>query len=186
MPRKSIRRSLNFVHFISLLESAKAPRSTFEANSHVHAAVLGDDPIALALVRRDHRNSAELTRGIDPRHGKLRGRFLSEGAAGLSGLVLAGELFVERPVVVVASKDATTMAVEGNGNAIAAQEALEQVEIALGGFRGEKLRSEDFTGSVILHAESGEQRPAALEPIVRRTVELDELALAGRARRRWR
>src|SRR5579863_7399272 len=37
------------------------------------AAVLGDDPVALALVRRDHSNFAELTRGIDPGHGKLRG-----------------------------------------------------------------------------------------------------------------
>ena len=70
--------------------------------------------------------------------GRLRGdksnAELMEGAAELSGLALAGELLVERPVVVIASEDATAIAIEGEREAIAAQEILKQVEIALSGF----------------------------------------------------
>jgi hypothetical protein len=50
---------------------------------------------------------------------------LLEGAAELSGLALAGELFVERPVMVIASENAAAVAVEGERDAVAAQEALE-------------------------------------------------------------
>ena len=106
---------------------------------------------------------------------------LLQSAAELSGLALAGELFVDGPVIVVASEDAAAIAVEGDGNAVAAQQALEQAEIALGGFRGEELGGKDFAGSVVLHAQSGEQRAAAFEPVVGGAVELDQFAFAGRA-----
>jgi hypothetical protein len=55
-----------------------------------------------------------------------------ECATELSGLALAGELFIERPVIVVA-EGAAAIAVECDGHAVAAQEAFEQAEIALGG-----------------------------------------------------
>jgi len=106
---------------------------------------------------------------------------LLESTAELSGLTLAGELFVNGPVIVIAGEDAAAIAVEGDGDAIAAQEALEQAKIALGGFRGEELGGEDFAGGIILHAQGGEPRTAALEPIVGRAVDLDELAFASRA-----
>src|SRR5579863_4813422 len=106
---------------------------------------------------------------------------LLESAAELSGLTLAGELFVDGPVIVIAGEDAAAIAIEGDGDAIAAQEALEQAKIALGGFREEELGGEDFAGGIILHAQDGEPRTAALEPIVGRAVELDELAFASRA-----
>ena len=47
---------------------------------------------------------------------------LFKSAAELSGVALAGELFVERPVIVVAGEDAAAIAVEGDGDAEAAQE----------------------------------------------------------------
>ena len=46
---------------------------------------------------------------------------LFESATELSGLALAGELFVDGPVIVVASEDAAAIAVEGDGDAVAAQ-----------------------------------------------------------------
>ena len=106
---------------------------------------------------------------------------LLEGAAELSGLLAAGELFFDRPVVVIANEDAAAIAVEGHRDAAAAEQALEQVEIALGGFRGEELGGEDFAGGVVLKAESGKQGAAAFEPVVGGAVELDEFAFASRA-----
>ncbi|MGA8408575.1 MAG: hypothetical protein WB680_15475, partial [Candidatus Acidiferrales bacterium] len=104
-----------------------------------------------------------------------------QSAAELGGLALAGELFVDGAVLVVADKDAAAIAVESEGDAVTTQEALEQVEIALGGFCGEELSGEDFAGGVVLHTQSGKQRAAALEPIVGRAVELNEFAFASRA-----
>ena len=106
---------------------------------------------------------------------------LLESAAELSGFLLAGELFVDGPVIVVASEDAAAIAVEGDGDAVTAQQALQQPEIALGSFRREELGGEDFAGSIILHAQGGEQWAAAFEPVVRRAVELDQFALTRRA-----
>lgn len=106
---------------------------------------------------------------------------LLESAAELSGLLLAGELFVDGPVLVVANEDAAAIAVEGERNAEATQQALQQVKIALGGFRGEKLSGQDFARGIVLHAESGEPRAAAFEPVVRGAIELDQFALTSRA-----
>jgi len=106
---------------------------------------------------------------------------LREGAAELGGLTLAGELFVEGPALVVAGEDAAAVAVEGQRNAAALQQALQQVEIALGRFREEEASGQDFAGGVILHAENGEARAAAFEPVVRGAVELNEFAFARRA-----
>ncbi|MGA9883570.1 MAG: hypothetical protein WBQ34_07620 [Candidatus Acidiferrales bacterium] len=46
---------------------------------------------------------------------------LTEGAAELDGSTFAGELFLERPVIVVADEDTAAIAVEAEGNAVAAQ-----------------------------------------------------------------
>jgi hypothetical protein len=92
---------------------------------------------------------------------------LSEGAAELGGLTLAGELFFEGPVGIVADEDSAAIAVESQGDAAAAEQAVEQVEIAGGSFGGEELSGEDFAGGVVLQAESGEEGAAAFEPIVR-------------------
>jgi hypothetical protein len=47
-----------------------------------------------------------------------------ERATELRGLVLAGELFVERPLIVVAGEETAAIAVEGDRDAVAAQEAI--------------------------------------------------------------
>jgi hypothetical protein len=90
-------------------------------------------------------------------------------------------LFIERPVIVVAGEDATAVAIEGHRDAVTAQQALEQAEIALGGFRGKELSGEDFAGSIVLHAQCGEQRAAPFQPVVGGAVELHKFPFAGRA-----
>lgn len=57
----------------------------------------------------------------------------------------------------------------------------EQGEIAGGGFGGEELSREDFSGGIVLQAEGGETRAATFQPIVRRAIELHQFALACRA-----
>jgi hypothetical protein len=105
-----------------------------------------------------------------------------ESAAELGGLALAGEFFFERPVGIAPDEDAATVAIGGGGRTEAAEQALEQAEIALGGFCGEELSSKDLSGGIVLHAESGEARTATFEPVVRAAVELHELTFARRAR----
>src|SRR5713226_6555268 len=102
-----------------------------------------------------------------------------ERAAELRGLAAAGELLFDRPVGVVTHEDAAAVSVQGQGEAKAAQQAVQQVQIACGGFGEEELGSEDFAVGVILHAESGEERAAAFQPVVRTAVELDEFSFAG-------
>src|SRR5271165_1116459 len=106
---------------------------------------------------------------------------LFESAAELGGLAFAGELFFDRPKVVVAHEDAAVIAVEGEGSAVAAQQLAQQREIAERGFGRKELSGQDFSGGVVLQAESGEARTAAFEPVVGRTVELHQLAFTGGA-----
>jgi len=106
---------------------------------------------------------------------------LIQSAAELRGLLFAGEFFLNGPMAVVAHEDAAAIAIESEGDTEAAKQAMEQVEIACGGFREEKLSGEDFAGGVILHAEGGESGATALEPVVGRAIELDQFAFAGRA-----
>src|SRR5258707_12436932 len=51
--------------------------------------------------------------------------------------------------------------------------------MAKSGFRGEEVGRRDFAGGIVLHAESGEVRAAAFQPIVRAAVELHEFAEAS-------
>jgi hypothetical protein len=106
---------------------------------------------------------------------------LIERAAKLRGLPLASEFFFEGPAVVVADEDAAAIAVEGGGHTAAAQQAVQQVKVAFGRFGEEEAGGEDFAGSIVLHAQSGETRAAAFQPVVRRAVQLHEFAFAGGA-----
>jgi hypothetical protein len=92
---------------------------------------------------------------------------LFEGAAELSGIALAGELFGHGPGVVVALEDGAAIAVEGQRDSIAAQQLTQQREIAQSRFAGKEPSGEDFSGGIILQTQSGEPRAAALEPVVR-------------------
>jgi hypothetical protein len=62
---------------------------------------------------------------------------LLEGATKLRGLA-ARELFFDRPVIVVANEDAVTIDLETKRYAEAAQQAVEQAEIATRVFGGKK------------------------------------------------
>ena len=65
-----------------------------------------------------------------------------------------------------------------------AQGGGEAGEIAGGGFGGKELGGEDFSGGVVLQAESGEARAAAFEPVMGRAVELHQFAFASERGRR--
>lgn len=97
-------------------------------------------------------------------------------ATELCGLAFSGKFFFERPMVIVAHEDATVIAVEGGGHAEAVEQALQQVKITFGGFRRKELCGQDFAGSVVLHAQSGELRAASFQPVVRTAVELYQFA----------
>src|SRR5713101_7314474 len=60
----------------------------------------------------------------------------------------------------VANEDAAAVAVESGRDTEATEQALEQAEIAFGGFRKEELGGEDFAGGIVLHAQRGEARAA--------------------------
>ena len=104
----------------------------------------------------------------------------------MSALTLERELFCERPMVVVTSEDAAAIAVEGEGYAKAAEQAVEQAEVAFRRFGGEELGGRDFAGGIVLHAQSGETRATAFEPVVRGAVELHRSPSRAERTRRWR
>ena len=86
--------------------------------------------------------------------------------------------------------------VKSQGHTVAVQHLAKQAEITERGLCGEELRSQDFTGGVVLHAESGELRATTFEPVVRAAVELHQfteacgthtaLAMGGSAAFPWR
>jgi hypothetical protein len=104
---------------------------------------------------------------------------LFESATELGGIAFSGELFFDGPEVVVTHKDAAVIAVEGERDTAGAQELTEQGEIAGGGFGGEELGGEDFSGGIVLQAEGGEARAAAFEPIMGGAIELHQFAFPG-------
>ena len=104
---------------------------------------------------------------------------LIESAAELSGLTFSGELFFDRPEVVVAHEDAAVIAVERQRSAVAAQQLAQQSEIAMCGLGRKELGGQDFSGGIVLQAERGEARATAFQPVVGRAVELNQFACAG-------
>src|ERR1019366_5047934 len=101
---------------------------------------------------------------------------LIQSAAELGGLLAASELFFHRPVIVVANEDAVTIAVETDGYAEAAQQALEQAEIAASVFGGEEFGDGDFAGGVVEEAEQGKLRAAIFQPAMKAGVEQQHFA----------
>ena len=111
---------------------------------------------------------------------------LFQSAAELGGLAFSGELFFDRPGVVVAHEDAAVIAVKSQGHAVAAQQLAQQGEIAESGFGGEELGGQDFAGGVVLHAQSGEARAAAFQPVVGLPSSCTSSPSRAERRRRWR
>ena len=104
---------------------------------------------------------------------------LLESAAELCGLAATGELLFHRPVIVVANEDAVTISVETEGNAEAAEQALEQAKIAASVFGRKKFGDQDFAGRVIEKAEQGKLWAAIFEPAMKAGVEQDHFSFAS-------
>src|SRR5437899_12997200 len=79
---------------------------------------------------------------------------LLQGPAELRGLALASEFFFHRPVIVMVHEDAAAISVEGGGNAEAAEQALQQAEIACGRFSQQEFSAEELAARSVLHAQS--------------------------------
>ena len=85
-------------------------------------------------------------------------------------------------MVIVAHEDAAAIAVESDGDAEAAQQALEQAKIAFGGFGGEELGGEDFAGGIVRQTQNGQVWATTFEPVVRGAIELQEFTIASDTR----
>src|ERR1019366_30802 len=101
---------------------------------------------------------------------------LIQSATELCGLAATGELFFHRPVVVVANEDAVAISVEAERYAEAAQQAVEQAEIAASIFGGEEFGDKDFTSGVVEETEQGKLRAAIFQPAVKAGVEQQHFA----------
>src|ERR1019366_7098492 len=101
---------------------------------------------------------------------------LLESAAELRGLAAAQELFFHRPVIVIANEDAVAVAIEAERYAEAAQQAVEQAEIAAGVFGGEEFGDGNFARGIVEEAEQGELRAAIFQPAVQAGVEQEHPA----------
>ena len=89
-------------------------------------------------------------------------------------------------MIVVANEDAVAIAVETEGYAKAAQQAVEQAEIAARIFGGEEFGDQNFACGVVEKSEQGKLRAAIFQPAVQAGVEQQHFAFASRGRRRWR
>ena len=103
---------------------------------------------------------------------------LIQGATELGGFTAAGELFFDGPVIVVANEDAVAIPVETEGYAKAAQEAVEQAEIAAGILGEEEFGDENSARGVVQEAQQGELRAAIFQPAVQAGVQEQHLAFA--------
>jgi len=145
----------------------------------VEIASLSEAQLAAQTILEDAPEAFDATFGLGTAGGNESDAELFEGASELSGLTFSGELFFQRPEVVVTDEDAAVIAVEGERDTAGTQELTEQREIAGSGFGGEELSGEDFSGSIVLQAEGSEPGAAAFEPIMGGAVELHQFALAS-------
>ncbi len=147
----------------------------------IQIASLNQAQLAAQTILKHAPKAFDAALGLGTAGGDEGDAELIEGAAELSGLTFSGELFFDRPEVVVADEDAAVIAVEGERDTAVPQQLTEQGEISGGGFGGEELSGQDFSGGIVLQAEGGETRAATFEPIVRRAIELHQFAFACRA-----
>ena len=101
---------------------------------------------------------------------------LIQRATELCGVAVAGELFFHRPVIVVANEDAVSVAIEAERYAEAAQQVVEQAEIAARVFAGEEFGNQNFACGVVEETEQGKLRAAIFEPAVKTGVEQQHFA----------
>jgi hypothetical protein len=143
---------------------------------------VGETEFAAQAILEDTPEAFDATFGLRRLRGDEGDAELRESAAKLGRLALTGKFFFEGPVRIASEEDAAAVAVEGGRDTEAAEHALEQAEIALGGFCGKELGREDFAGGIILHTQSGEAWAATFQPVMRAAVELEEFSCPGGTR----
>jgi hypothetical protein len=141
----------------------------------------GEAEFAGEAVLQSAPESLDAAFGLRALGGDVSDTELLEGTAELGGILAAAEFFLQSPVVVVADEDAVAIAVEAERNAVTAQQAAQQAEIAASVFAGEKLGDQDFAGGVVEKAEPREMRATALEPVMAAGIKQQHLALAWAA-----
>ncbi len=99
---------------------------------------------------------------------------LRKSATKLGRLAFPRELFFDRPVVVVTHEDPVLVPIETEGDAVAAQQVAQQVEIPASIFRGEELSNGNLARGVVKEAEEGLPSRRSISPS------------RARQRRRWR
>jgi hypothetical protein len=111
---------------------------------------------------------------------------LFQSAAELRGLAFSGELFLDRPEVVVAHEDAAVVAIKGERSAVAAQQLAQQREIAVCGFGGKELSGQDFSGGVVMQARAVRRGPRPSSQSWGEPSSCTSSPSRAERRRRWR
>ena len=90
-----------------------------------------------------------------------------ESASELGGRLLAGELFGEGPVGIVALEDAVAIVVEAERDAVGGDHGVQRTKIADGIFGFElEVSGEDLAGGVVLKADQSQRWTATFEPVM--------------------
>ena len=95
---------------------------------------------------------------------------LRKSATELSRLAFSRELFFDRPVVVVTHEDAVLVPIEAERDAVAAQQAAQQVEIPVGIFRGKELGNGNLARGVVQETEESKLWAAIFEPAMKAAI----------------
>src|SRR5229473_2671528 len=107
---------------------------------------------------------------------------LRKSATKLGRLAFPRKLFFDRPVVVVTHEDSVLVPIETEGDAVAAQQVAQQVEIPASIFRGKELSNGNLAGGVVQEAEEGELWAAIFEPAMKAAIEEEHFALPSAAK----
>ena len=95
---------------------------------------------------------------------------LRKSATKLGRLAFPRKLFFDRPVVVVTHEDSVLVPIETEGDAVAAQQVAQQVEIPASILRGKELSNGNLAGGVVQEAEEGELWSAIFEPAMKAAI----------------
>jgi hypothetical protein len=107
---------------------------------------------------------------------------LRKSATKLGRLAFPRELFFDRPVVIVTHEDPVLVPIETEGDAVAAQQMAQQVEIPASIFRGKELGNGNLACGVVKEAEEGELWAAIFEPAMKAAIEEEHFALPSAAK----
>src|SRR5213593_92475 len=137
-------------------------------------AQFADEPI---LQRGPQPLDAAL--GLGRAGGDVADAEVLQDAAEVGRPLRAGELFLERPVGVVADEEVEAVAVEGERQAVLGEELVEQGGVAMDVFGGAEVQGEDLRGRIVDGAEEHEGRRRGAEPGEGAAVDLHEAAAGG-------